>query len=123
MCQTVLSELTRWGSTGNDDAGQISAWYVLSAMGFYPECPGTPSYTIGSPLFTRVVIHQDNGKTFTILAPHNSARAMFVQSARLNGRSLRYLRFSHQDIVSGSTLVLQMSEKPYQTKPGPIDGK
>ena len=111
------------GLPGNDDAGQISAWYVLSAMGFYPECPGTPTYAIGSPLFTRVVIHQDNGRNFTILAPQNSTQKMFVHNAKLNGKLMRQLELTHQDIVSGSTLVLQMSEKPYQTKMEPIDGK
>lgn len=111
------------GLPGNDDAGQMSAWYVLSAMGFYPECPGTPSYAIGSPLFTRVVIHQDNGKSFTILAPQNSAANIFVQSAKLNGRLLQQLEFSHQDIVHGSTLVLQMSAKPHQEKSGPHHDK
>ena len=109
------------GLPGNDDAGQMSAWYVLSAMGFYPECPGTPSYTIGSPLFTRIVIHQDNGRSFTILASGNSAKKIFVQSAKLNGKPLHKLEFSHQDIVMGSTLVLQMSAKPYQAKPRPDD--
>lgn len=104
------------GLPGNDDAGQMSAWYVLSAMGFYPECPGTPSYTIGSPLFRRVVIHLDNGRNFTILASQNSAEKMFVRSSKLNGRSMHQLEFSHQDIVNGSTLVLQMSEKPYGRK-------
>lgn len=101
------------GLPGNDDAGQMSAWYVLSAMGFYQECPGTPSYTIGSPLFTRVVIHQENGRSFTLLAHGNSAQNIFVQSAVLNGKRLPQLQFSHHDIVNGATLVLQMGAKPY----------
>lgn len=104
------------GLPGNDDAGQMSAWYVLSAMGFYPKGPGTPVYTIGSPIFTRVVIHQDNGRNFTILAHRNSSAKIYVRSARLNGRPMRKLEFQHEDIVSGSTLVLQMSKKPYQAK-------
>lgn len=99
------------GLPGNDDAGQMSAWYVLSAMGFYPECPGTPTYTIGSPIFTSIVIHQNNGQKFKILAPGNSAEKTYVQSAKLNGKLLPSLRFHHEDIVNGSTLVLQMSEK------------
>jgi predicted alpha-1,2-mannosidase len=111
------------GLPGNDDAGQMSAWYVLSAMGFYPECPGTPAYTIGSPLFSRVNIHQDNGRTFTILANHNSANKLYVQSARLNGKPMRQLELQHSDIVSGSTLVLEMSEKPNQTESGSGYGK
>jgi putative alpha-1,2-mannosidase len=96
------------GLPGNDDAGQMSAWYVLSAMGFYPACPGTPTYTIGSPLFTRVVIHQSNGRVFTVAAPGNSAKNIFVQSATLNGRSVRGLSFNHSDLVNGSTLILKM---------------
>jgi predicted alpha-1,2-mannosidase len=100
------------GLPGNDDAGQMSAWYVLSAMGFYPKCPGQPAYKIGSPLFARVTIRQDNGHNFTILAAHNSAQNIYVQSARLNGRLMPQLEFQHQDIVNGSTVVLQMSDKP-----------
>lgn len=105
------------GLPGNDDAGQMSAWYVLSAMGFYQECPGLPSYTIGSPLFTRIVIHQDNGKSFTILARGNSVQNIFVQSATLNGKPLPQLQFSHHDIVSGATLMLQMDDKPHLDSP------
>jgi predicted alpha-1,2-mannosidase len=123
--QIMLSQFNTGpdGLPGNDDAGQMSAWYVLSAMGFYPKCPGTPSYTIGSPLFTRIVIHQDNGRNFTILASGNSAERIFVRSAKLNGKPLHQLEFSHQDIVVGSTLVLQMSAKPYQAKSESDDGK
>jgi predicted alpha-1,2-mannosidase len=110
------------GLPGNDDAGQMSAWYVLSAMGFYEECPGTPTYTIGSPLFSRVVIHEDNGKSFTILAHGNSAQNIFVQSATINGKPLRGLQFSHHDIVSGATVVLQMGAKPFLGSQGSHDG-
>jgi predicted alpha-1,2-mannosidase len=111
------------GLPGNDDAGQMSAWYVLSAMGFYQECPGTPVYTIGSPLFTRIVIHQDNGRNFTILAPSSSEKKLYVRSAKLNGRQMRQLEFSHQDIVNGSTLELQMSDKPHNPELRPEDGR
>ena len=79
------------GLSGNDDAGQMSAWYVFSAMGFYPVCPGTPYYIIGSPSFPRMSIRLENGKTFTILA-HNA--------------------FTHQDIVQGGTLEFQMGPNP-----------
>ena len=100
------------GLPGNDDAGQMSAWYVLSAMGFYPACPGVPAYSIGSPLFSRVVIHQDNGKDFTIEARGNSAANVFVHSATLNGRVLASPSFAHSDVVSGSTLILNMGATP-----------
>jgi predicted alpha-1,2-mannosidase len=114
--------LTQFGSgpgglPGNDDAGQTSAWYVLSAMGFYQPCPGTPTYTIGSPLFARVVIHQDNGRSFTILAPDNSGTNIFVQQATLNGRPLRQLEFSHHDLTSGGTLNLRMGAQPRVGRP------
>lgn len=99
------------GLPGNDDAGQMSAWYVLSAMGFYPECPGTPVYSIGSPLFSRVVIHQDNGKNFTILAPQSSAEKLYVRSAKLNDKPIHNFELSHDDIVKGATLTLGMSDK------------
>src|SRR5579859_3535223 len=72
------------GLPGNDDGGQMSAWYILSAMGFYPVCPGVATYAIGSPLFSRVTIHQPHGKTFAIVANHNSAKNIYIQSATLN---------------------------------------
>ena len=96
------------GLPGNDDAGQMSAWFVLSAMGFYPACPGTPRYTIGSPLFRRVVIHQENGRDFTVVAAENSDRNVVVNSVELNGHPLKGWEFQHSDIVAGSTLTLHM---------------
>jgi predicted alpha-1,2-mannosidase len=100
------------GLPGNDDAGQMSAWYVLSAMGFYPVCPGKPVYAIGSPVFSRAVIHQPNGKDFTILAPQSSAENKYIQSATLNGRPYSGYEITHADIVSGATLAFSMSSKP-----------
>ncbi len=100
------------GLPGNDDAGQMSAWYVLSAMGFYPVCPGKTGYAIGSPVFSRVVIHQLNGKDFTILAPQSSAKNKYIQSATLNGSPYPKYEITHADIVSGATLRLMMSSQP-----------
>ncbi|WP_150110644.1 GH92 family glycosyl hydrolase [Granulicella mallensis] len=96
------------GLPGNDDAGQMSAWYVLSAMGFYPVCPGTPSYSIGSPLFSRVVIHLENGKRFTIAAHNNSADRIYVKSVDLDGHAQTGWSFSHRDILRGATLTFEM---------------
>jgi predicted alpha-1,2-mannosidase len=96
------------GLPGNDDAGQMSAWYVLSAMGFYPVCPGTPSYSIGSPLFSRVVIHLEDGKRFTIAAHNNSADRIYIKSVELDGRAQSGWSFSHRDILRGATLTLEM---------------
>ena len=96
------------GLPGNDDAGQMSAWYVLSAMGFYPVCPGTLNYSIGSPLFSRVVIHLENGNRFTIAAPNNSDDRIFVKSVRLDGHQRADWSFSHRDILRGATLAFEM---------------
>jgi putative alpha-1,2-mannosidase len=90
----------------------MSAWYVLSAMGFYPSAPGTPDYSIGSPLFSRIVIHLTNGKDFTIEAPGNSATHQFVRSVQVNGRPRTSWSFEHNEILQGSTLKLEMSAGP-----------
>lgn len=100
------------GLPGNDDAGQMSAWYVLSAMGFYPVCPGTLSYSIGSPIFSRVVIHLTNGKRFTVAARDSSAENQFVHSVTVNGQPRSGWKFDHKEIVQGATLNLQMRSQP-----------
>ena len=100
------------GLSGNDDAGQMSAWYVFSAMGFYPVCPGTPYYIIGSPSFPRMSICLENGKTFTILAHNANEKNVYIQSARLNGKEYDKNYFTHQDIVQGGTLEFQMGPNP-----------
>ena len=100
------------GLSGNDDAGQMSAWYVFSAMGFYPVCPGTPYYIIGSPSFPRMSIRLENGKTFTILAQDANEKNIYIQSARLNGEEYDKNYFTHQDIEQGGTLEFQMGPNP-----------
>ncbi len=100
------------GLTGNEDCGQMSAWYVLNAMGFYQVCPGKPVYSIGRPLFNRSVIHLKDGKTFAIEAKNNSRKNKYVVKAELNGKPLEKPFFNHQDIVNGGTLVLTMGDKP-----------
>lgn len=100
------------GLPGDDDGGATSSWYVLSAIGFYPVCPGSPVYEIGSPIFARSTIHLSNGKQFTIIANHVSARNKYVQSAQLNGQPLNRAWFRHEDIADGGTLVLEMSDHP-----------
>lgn len=97
------------GLSGNEDCGQMSAWYVLNSMGFYQVCPGRPIYSIGRPLFDKAVINLDNGRTFTIIAHNNSKTNKYIQSAKLNGKPLSKLFFSHNDIVEGSVLELTMS--------------
>lgn len=97
------------GLSGNEDVGQMSAWYVLSAMGFYSFCPGKPVYEIGRPMFNRVTIHLENSKDFVINAPGNSREHKFVSSMKLNGRELTEPRFSHSDLMKGGELTLEMS--------------
>jgi predicted alpha-1,2-mannosidase len=100
------------GLPGNDDAGQMSAWYVLSAMGFYPVCPGKLDYSVGSPLFSHIAIHLMSGKQFTIEASDNSADHIYVQSVRIDGHVETGWSFSHNDILRGATLTFKMGANP-----------
>ena len=100
---------TPGGLSGNDDAGQMSAWYVFSAMGFYPVCPATPQYMLGSPLFRRVTIHRPGGRPFTIEADDNSDTNIYIGSATLDGRPVADGILPHEAIVGGGTLRLKMT--------------
>jgi predicted alpha-1,2-mannosidase len=100
------------GLCGNEDCGQMSAWYVLSAMGFYSVTPGQPYYAIGSPLFDEVNMNTGNGKTFTIKAVNNSLQNKYVQSASLNGRDYNKSYISHFDILKGGDIVFEMGPEP-----------
>lgn len=100
------------GLPGNDDSGQMSAWYVFSAMGFYPICPGKTEYELSSPVFTRVAMHLENGKTFTIEAPGASDKQRYIESISLNGKRVNGYELQHMDILSGSTLHFSLGEKP-----------
>ena len=103
------------GICGDEDGGGMSAFYVFSAMGFYPVTAGMPYYVIGSPIFDRVTIHLDNGKTFTLIARNNSADNKYIQSARLNGKPYDKSYFSHEDLMAGGTLELTMGNRPCLT--------
>jgi len=100
------------GLLGDEDNGQMSAWYVFSAMGFYPVCPGQPIYAIGSPELDEATIHLPGGKTFVVRAPGNSAANRYVQKATLNGEPLQKTWFDHQTLVAGGELTLHMGPKP-----------
>jgi predicted alpha-1,2-mannosidase len=100
------------GIPGDDDGGETSSWYVFSAMGFYPVCPGSPVYEVGSPIFAKSTIRLGNGKLFTILANNVSARNKYIQSAQLNGKPLNQAWFPHSAIANGGMLILQMGETP-----------
>ncbi len=100
------------GLCGDDDDGTLSAWYVFSAMGFYPVSPGMPYYVIGSPLFPQTKLHLSNGKTFTIEAKNVSKQNKYIQSTSLQGKDWDKPWFSHEDLMKGGTLVLIMGPKP-----------
>ncbi|HLY42310.1 MAG TPA: GH92 family glycosyl hydrolase [Terracidiphilus sp.] len=100
------------GIPGDDDGGETSSWYVLSAMGFYPVCPGSPVYEIGSPIFTRTDLRMGNSKVFTIVAHGASVQNKYIQSATLNGKPLDKPWFRHSDIANGGELVLEMGDHP-----------
>lgn len=100
------------GLAGNDDAGQMSAWYIFSALGFYPVCPGLNAYAIGSPSFRKAVIHLSSGKDFTILAPNASDENIYIESMTLNGRKHNANFINHEDITEGATLQFNMTNTP-----------
>ena len=100
------------GLSGNDDAGQMSAWYMFAAMGFYPVCPGTPAYMLASPSFPRMSINLSNGKTFTIVAENASKDNIYIQSARLNGQPYNKNYIMHNDIQLGGTFEFVMGSEP-----------
>ena len=99
------------GLCGNEDLGQMSAWYVFSAMGMYPVNPVSGVYEIGTPLFEKLIINLDNGKTFTVLAPGVSKENKYVKSVKLNGEPLNRSYIKHEDIMSGATLEFEMTSQ------------
>ena len=100
------------GISGNEDCGQMTAWYILNSMGFYQVCPGKPVYSIGRPLFDETTINLSDGKTFTIRTNNNSSENKYIQAARLNGNPLTEPFFTHEDIVSGGILEFDMGSTP-----------
>jgi predicted alpha-1,2-mannosidase len=102
------------GLDGDDDCGQMSAWYLFTAMGFYPVNPASGEYMIGSPLFGKMSLRLANGKRFTVVAENNSKENVYVQSATLNGKALTRPVIRYEDIMAGSTLRFVMGAKPSQ---------
>jgi predicted alpha-1,2-mannosidase len=109
------------GLIGNEDCGQMSAWYVLSAAGFYPVTPGQPLYAIGTPLFPELRIKLENGNTFVIKAARVSDRNIYIQSATLNGEPYRYSYLLHKDLLAGGELRFQMGPEPSKWGSGVAD--
>ncbi|HEX9509622.1 MAG TPA: GH92 family glycosyl hydrolase [Puia sp.] len=116
--QMVRLLLSTWfkdnifGIPGDEDGGGMSAFVVFSSIGFYPVTPGLPIYTIGSPVFSKVTITLDNGKRFTVIAKNCSVINKYIQSARFNDKALNTPWFTHEQLMNGGTLELEMGAKP-----------
>lgn len=100
------------GLVGNEDVGQMSAWYVLASCGLYPICPGDTRYEITSPTFSEISIRLDNGNMFTIKATGNSKENVYIQSAKLNNKTYPYCYLDYSDIMKGGKLELEMGDSP-----------
>ena len=104
------------GYCGDEDNGQTSAWYVFSALGFYPVCPGTNEYIIGTPLFKKVTVNLPNGKKILLEAPANSRENFFIDGIKLNGKNYSKMYFTHEDLVAGAKIVYKMSSEPNKSR-------
>ena len=115
MVRQILTTLyadTQNGIDGNEDCGQMSAWYVMSAMGIYSVTPGLDYYVIGSPVFDKVTINLENGKEFEIIAKNNGKKSVYIQSASLNGQRYSKTYLKNDDILNGGSLVFKMGDTP-----------
>lgn len=105
------------GYCGDEDNGQTSAWYVFSGLGFYPVCPGSNEYAIGTPIFKNVTLHLENGNEVTLSAPENSDANRYVKTIRMNGSDYGKNYFTHKDLMGGANIKFDMDSKP-NTKRG-----
>ena len=111
----ILTELYKNdpdGVSGNEDCGQMSAWYVLSSMGFYPVTPGSNQYVIGTPLFDKATINLENEKQFTMVAEGVSDINKYIEQVYLNGNNLNRTYITHEELINGGTLEFKMTDKP-----------
>jgi len=111
-----LYDATENGYPGDEDEGQLSSWYVLSALGIYSVCPGTDQYVVGSPVFDKATITFENDKKFVIHAENNSHRDVYIQSATLNGNEYIHNYLTYGDITAGGLFDLNMSDQPNTTR-------
>ena len=100
------------GYCGDEDNGQTSAWYIFSAMGFYPVCPATDQYVMGAPLFKKLTVNLENGKKFIIEAPQNSDNNKYVQSVTMNDKGYTKNWLNHFEMLKGGKLKVNMSSEP-----------
>ncbi|MDT0457441.1 GH92 family glycosyl hydrolase [Streptomyces sp. DSM 41527] len=112
MSRLYLGSEIGQGYPGDEDNGEMSAWYVFSSLGFYPLVMGQGEYAVGSPLFTRATVHLENGRDLTIKAPRNNARNIYVQSLRVNGKPWNSTALPHRLLARGGTLDFTMGEAP-----------
>lgn len=101
------------GLCGNDDCGQMSAWYIFSVMGFYPFCPGNDEYAVGRPYFDKISVQLENGGVLNIIAKNKSEKNRYVQEIWVNGKQLEKPFLQHEDIVQGADIIFVMGKKPY----------
>jgi predicted alpha-1,2-mannosidase len=111
-----LYNATENGYPGDEDQGQTSSWYVLSALGFYSVTPGTAEYAFGSPMFKKITLNLENGKKFVIDAAANDKDHVYIQSASLNGKTYTKNFITHNDLLNGGTLKLEMGSKPNEQR-------
>lgn len=104
------------GYCGDEDNGQTSAWYVFSALGFYPVCPGTNQYVLGTPLFKSVKLHLENGKTVSIIAGNNNAENKYIKNMTVNGKLYSRNYLTHEQLLSGATISYQMDHTSNNTR-------
>lgn len=104
------------GYCGDEDNGQTSAWYVFSALGFYPVCPGTDEYVLGAPLFKKVTLHFENGNTLVLDAPRNSAENIYIHTLKFNGTDYTKNYLKHADLQGGGTIEFDMSDRPNKSR-------
>lgn len=100
------------GYCGDEDNGQTSAWYVFSALGFYPVCPGTDQYVMGAPLFKKATLHFENGNSLVINAPDNSQKNIYIESMTFNGKDYTKNYLTHGDMLKGGVIDIKMGDKP-----------
>jgi putative alpha-1,2-mannosidase len=100
------------GLCGNDDCGQMSAWYIFSAMGFYPVCPGSGEYVLGAPYFPYLKVNLENGRSIVVRADRVSDRMCYVKSVNLNGKPYNKAFITFEDLKDGAELVFEMTSAP-----------
>jgi predicted alpha-1,2-mannosidase len=104
------------GYCGDEDNGQTSAWYVFSAMGFYPVCPATDQYILGTPLFKKMEVQMANGKTLKLCAPDNSPENCYIDAMKVNGKKYSRSYLTHDQLINGGTIIFDMSDQPNKAR-------